>query len=223
MSKSASERLLERVKELQQDPFGVSCEDIARLSLDDGMIGDILECLSDPKDVPELKWGLWFTLGILKSNPPQSFLKWLVPRIPTWLKHRDGGVREGALEIFVPLRKNYKNYKKLMIGLLQDPSPVVRGRAVREYKTFLAGEDIPMLLHFKNDKYMTETEMGGPLLYAIRNDALAAIEALCGRQFTKSEKVEPSEADKMVYWWDWQPFLDSWNEKQNKWRFFNAM
>lgn len=216
MNKGASKRLIERVKRLQQDPFGVSCEDIARLPLDDGMISDILECLSDPEDVPELKWGLWFTLGILKSNPPQSFLKWLVPRIPTWLKHCDGGVREAALDIFVPLRKNYKNYEKLMIGLLRDPNPVVRGRALRESKTFLTRKDVPMLLHFQNDKYMTETKMGSPLLYAIRNDALAAIETLCGKQFTKGEKVEPCETDDMVYWWDWQPFLDWWNERQNR-------
>jgi len=67
---------------------------------------------------------------------------------------------------------------------------------------------------------MTETEMGSPLVYAIRNDALAAIESLCGKSFRKSEKVEPGEAGRMVYWWDWQPFLDWWGKRQSKWRFW---
>jgi len=62
---------------------------------------------------------------------------------------------------------------------------------LKEYRTFLTREDIPVLLTFQNDDYMTETEIGSPLIYAIRNDALVAIETLCGKPFTKTEKVKP--------------------------------
>jgi hypothetical protein len=142
-----------------------------------------------------------------------------MPKIPVWLKHRDGVVRERALDIFMRLRDNYKIYKEVMVGMLRDVNPVVRWRALREYKTFLTREDIPVLLDFQSDRYMTESSMGSPMIYAIRNDALEAIEDLCGKRFSKSEKVEPSEAEQLVYWWDWQPFLDWWNGQQRGWHF----
>jgi hypothetical protein len=216
MSKIASERLLERAKRVNPSSLGISAADIARIPLSDEMVSEITECLSKLDVVSELKWGLSFTLGVLDVNPPQDFLKWLLPKVPIWLKHQDWDVRERALEIFVRLRNNYKNYRESMVEVLQDPEAVVRWRALKEYRTFVSQEDISVLLHFQNDKYMSETEMGSPLVYAIRNDALAAIETLCGKPFRKSEKVGPGEAGRMVYWWDWQPFLDWWGKNQSK-------
>lgn len=220
MPKTASDRLIERANRVgAAGSVGISAADIARIPLTKEVIGEIEECLSSP-DVAELKWGLWFANGILDSNPPQEFLNGLLPRVPVWLKHENGSVRHAALEIFVRLRNNYNDYREVMLKVLRDTDAEVRWNALKEYRTFLTREDIPTLLAFQNDRYMTETEMGSPLVYAIRNDALAVIEKLCGKPFTKTEKVEPGEAGRMVYWWDWQPFLDWWGKRQSKWRFW---
>jgi len=107
-----------------------------------------------------------------------------------------------------------------MLEMLNDPEPTVRWEVLKAYQMFMKREDIPLLLDFQKDDYMSETEMGSPLIYPIRNQALTVIEALCQRQFAKTEKVEMSEAGLMVYWWDWQPFLDWWNKRRSKWRFW---
>jgi len=104
-----------------------------------------------------------------------------------------------------------------MLNCLKDTSADVRTHALAAYQTFLKHEDIPLLLDFQNDDYMSETEMGSPLVYTIRNQALAVIEALCHKQFTKTEKVKMVEGDQMAYWWDWKPFFDWWI-KRSKWR-----
>jgi len=218
MSKTASDRLIARANGVGAGSTGISAADIARIPLTAEVVTDIVECLSSP-NASELKWGLWFANGILSSNPPQDFLKWLITMLPGWLKHENWDVRNSALEVLVRLRDSYKNYRQLMLEMLKDPEPVVRWEALKAYQTFLGREDIPLLLRFQNDEYMTETEMGSPLIYAIRNDALAVIEVLCGKQFTKTEKVKPGEGSLMVYWWDWQPFLDWWQKRQSKWRF----
>jgi hypothetical protein len=170
--------------------------------------------------VSELKWGLWFANGILDSNPPQEFLKWLIPNLPGLLTHENWDIRNGTLKVFIRLRDNFKDYRQLMLKMLKDTEPTVRWEALKEYRTYLTQEDIPALLDLQNDRYMTETEMGSPLVYAIRNDALTIIETLCGKPFRKSEKVEPGDGGRMVYWWDWEPFLDWWEKRQSKWRFW---
>jgi len=220
MVKTASERLLERVNRVTPDSIGIR-DGIARIPLTPEVIGEIKECLSSA-NVSEVKWGLSFAEGYLDLKPPQEFLQWVLPRVPAWLKHANWDVRDSALEIFIRLRNSYGNYREVMLEMLQDPDEQVRWHALRQYRSFLTQDDIPALLAFQNDRYMTETEMGSPLVYAIQNDALAAIEDLCGKRFNKTEKVEPVEGSLMVYWWDWQPFLGWWKKQQGKGRFWRV-
>lgn len=154
----------------------------------------------------------------MNSNPGEEFLNWLFVRIPGWLKHENWDVRNRALDLFVRFRNNYSNYSKIMLEMLSDPDSGVRWDVLRNYKTFLTKEDIPALLTFQNDNYMSETEMNSPLIYAIRNDALKAIEDLCGKQFRKSERVEPGPDGLLVYWWDWALFLEWWEGQNRGWR-----
>jgi hypothetical protein len=217
MTRIASERLLWRINQAAPNAPGI-ISGIARVPLTDEVIGEIKECLLS-SEVSEVKWGISFASGILVLNPPREFLQWLLPMVPKWLTHADWEIRERGLEIFIRLRDNYKNYRELMLNMIKDPDASVRGLALRQNRTFLTKEDIPVLLEFQNDDYMTETEMGSPLIYALRNEALAAIEDLCGRQFRKSEKVKTVEGSLMVYWWDWQPVLEWWDKYKRK-RFF---
>jgi hypothetical protein len=70
---------------------------------------------------------------------------------------------------------------------------------------------------FQNDDYMTEIGMGGPLMHAIRDDALMAIEVLCTKPFRRSKISKEVERGLTVSWWDWQPFLDWWERQQPGW------
>jgi len=219
MNGSASQRLIDRVRKVVPKSLGIGDAEISCVPLTKEVIADIKECLSS-SEAYELKWGLTFAHGFLGSNPPEEFLNWLFIRIPEWLKHENWDVRNCSLDLFVRFRKTYENYREVMLGMLNDPEPTIRWEVLRHHKTFLQKEDIPALLRFQNDEYMSETEMNSPLIYAIRNHALTIIEDLCGKQFRKSEKVEPGPNGLLVYWWDWAPFLEWWEAQNRGWKFW---
>ena len=207
-----SDRLIERAKNCGATQLGIGQADISRIPISQEVIDEIVQCLSS-RDANEIKWGLWFANGILDSNPPQAFLKWLKPRIPDWMEHEKWDVRNQAMEIFVRLRDNYPDFRNMMLKRLGDESPSVRWDALKAHRAFIRRENIKNLLAFQNDPYMSETEMGSPLVYPLRNLALSIIEELCLKQFAKSERVEQGEGGRLVYWWDWQPFLDWWKRR----------
>jgi hypothetical protein len=180
------------------------------MPLTNDVVADIMECLRD-RDVFELKIGLFFAEGVLDSRPPQQLLLLLVDKLPKWITHENDDVREAALPIFVRLGENFRDYRTMMLARLADSVPMVRSLALGAYRTFLTRKDIPLLLRFQHDEYMSETSMGSPLIYPIRNQALAVIEALCGKTFTKHEEVRILEDNHTVYWWDWHPFLAWWS------------
>lgn len=218
---SPSDRLVKKVKFYQSSPVGYSIEDIGKIPITTELVKDIFECLRS-SDVSELKSGLWFAQGVLDSNPPKELLFFLVAELPKWMTSQDDNVRWRALSLLIRLRENFPNYRSLMIKCLQDVDPEVRIDALAAYSTFLTDKDIPILLEFQRDDYMSETSMNSPLVYLIRNQALEIIEQLCGQKFPKHENVKLLEIGQSVYWWDWKPFLDWWDSRQSKWRLWGA-
>ena len=216
---TASERLLERVRPFKGDSVGIGIEHIAKMPLSSEAVADIFECLRS-ENVSDLSWGLWFAQGVLDSNPPQELLRFLVRQLPKWIAHHQEALREHALPLLIRLRENFPGYRSMMLRCLKDPDPDVRTNALAAYETFLTEKDIPLLLEFEQDDYMSETSMNSPLIYAIRNQALAIIERLCGQKFPKHENVKAIEDGHTVYWWDWRPFLDWWEKQRRKWRFW---
>lgn len=212
---SSSDRLIEKAERYIGDSVGIGIEDIGKIPLTEEFLSDLFACLraTDPK---ELKWGLWFAQGILDSGPPDNFLQFLVSRIPSWLTHQNEDIREESLSLLIRLRENFDNYRSLMLHSLQDSNPSIRGEALQHFQTFLTSKDVPVLLKFKDDEYMSETSMGSPLIYPIRNQALAVIEALLGRKFSKNENVKVIDDAHTVYWWDWKSFLDWWEGQQKR-------
>ena len=209
MPQLASDRLLRRVRPYLTSPLGPSIEDVAEMPLTAEAVADISECLRS-SDISELKWGLWFAEGVLDSNPPRDLLCFLVAELPKWMKQENDDVRERALPLLIRLRDNFRDYRSLMLECLRDPSPDVRADALAAYATFLAAKDIPILMQFQQDDYMSETSMNSPLVYVIRNQALEIIERLCGQELPRHENVKALEDGHTVHWWDWQPFLDWW-------------
>lgn len=217
MAQSASDRLLDRVRPFKGDSVGISVAHINKMPLTTDAVADIFDCLrsDDPK---EFGWGLWFAQGVLDSNPPRELLLFLVAGLPKWISHEKDDVREVALPLLIRLRENFRDYRSLMFKCLKDRIPMVRSKALGAYRTFLTEDDIPLLMEFQNDEFMSETSMGSPLVYPIRNQALSVIETLCGKQFSKSEKVKALEDGLTVYWWDWTPFLQWWEKRRGKGR-----
>jgi hypothetical protein len=121
----------------------------------------------------------------------------------------------------IRLADNFSDYRSMMLRCLNDQNSTIRAEALAAYETFLTKKDIPLLLQFQDDKFMSETSMGGPLIYPIRNQALVIIEKLCGHLFLKHEKVQVLEGGGNVSWYDWKPFLDWWSVyKPMNWRFW---
>jgi hypothetical protein len=98
MPTPASDRLIERAKLAGAGSFGISAADIARIPLTEEVIDEISECLSS-RDPSEVKWGLYFAAGILDSNPPEQFLRWLMSKVPDWIKHENWDIRDEALAV----------------------------------------------------------------------------------------------------------------------------
>jgi len=220
VSKQASDRLIQRTRPFQGDAIGIALEDIAKIPVVADVVADIFECLRSP-DVSELKWGLWFAQGVIDSNPPKELLRFLVAELPKWMRHQNDDVRERALSLLIRLRENFPNYRSMMLECLKDSASGVRAETLAAYPTFLTAKDIPALMEFQHDDYMSETSMNSPLVYLIRNQALEIIERLCGQKFPKHENVKLLEDGHTVYWWDWKPILDWCNKRQSKWHFWD--
>ena len=109
--------------------------------------------------------------------------------------------------------------RKWLIQFLCDDSPFVRSEALGRCETFLEKDEVEPLLSFQNDVYLVEVSMHGPVHYVLRNSALGKIELLLGRQFPKHEMTKVIEGE-VVFWWDWNPFLNWWSKKKRKWHFW---
>jgi hypothetical protein len=211
----ASERLIQRARPFKGSSIGVGLEHIAKIPIGGELIQDILAALNSG-DSSELKWGLWFAQGVLSSKPPQEFLRYLVTMVPKWIQHEDFDVRCRTLGLLIPLRDNFLDYRSIMLKCLTDSNSEIRSRALGEFRTFLTRDDIPTLLPFQNDDYMSEASMGSPLIYPIRNQALAVIEELSQQTFSKHENVTALADGLTVYWWDWKSFLEWWQRGRPK-------
>ena len=90
----------------------------------------------------------------------------------------------------IRLRENFPGYRSMMLRCLKDPDPDVSTNALAAYETFLTEKDIPLLLEFQRDDYMSETSMNSPLIYAIRNQALAIIEQLLWADISEARECQ---------------------------------
>jgi hypothetical protein len=219
MPNDPSDRLIEKALPFKGDSLGIGLEAIAKIQLTRDVLDDVLECLRSAQS-SEIGWGLFFVRGLLDSDPPQELLRFLVEKLPSWTRSESEDVRERAVPLLVRLRSNFVDYRAMMLQCLKDANPVVRGRALNEYQTFLSAEDIPILLELRNDNYMSETSMYSPLIYPLRNKALSIIEHLSGKVFAKDENVKALDDGHTVYWWDWAACLEWWEHRKGKSRNF---
>jgi hypothetical protein len=196
--------------------YGIDLKDIYKIGLSQNVIDDIMMCLKS-EDVSDISEGFYFLTGFLRKyslkNFGNPFVTFLINRVPELLNHKEKIIHYKALDYFVMLRSHYPNYREKMLTYLSDDDLGYRQIALLVYETYCKSKEIEPLLKFKNDDYASEISMNSYLVYKLRNLALKKIERLSGKNFRKYEKVEPREGT-LVYWNDWEPFLEWWANQQ---------
>jgi hypothetical protein len=215
-----SARLIKRAEKFERSEVGIGLESVSKIQWDKNVLADLLACL-DSDDPKEIRWGLWFFQGFIESGRlPETALKELQKRLPLLVEqHPETDVREFLVPCLALAGRHFPEYRKWMLGFLSDESVSVRSAALARCNSFLKRGEIDPLLPFQNDPYMGEISMYGPIHFMLRNAALKNIEALVGKQFPKHELTELHKGE-VVFWWDWQPFLDWWGRRQRGWRFW---
>lgn len=222
MNATASQRLIKLVP--REDPSfpAISLEDVAKVQVDAKMRTDIMQCLYDV-DPAEIFWGLWFCEALLSLGKLDNRMRdALIQQIPSFLKSGNVKIRSAVVPIVIKLREELPEYRDWMLQCLRDTDPTVRWDVLMNSQTFLKPREIEPLLAFKDDDYLTETSMGSPLVYILRNEALERIEKNIGKTFERRQLSEIVEGGETAFWWDWKPFLEWWDKRQNKWQFWKS-
>jgi hypothetical protein len=219
---TASERLVQRVPMKDPSSCGISYEETANIQVDEQVRADILSCLYDVNP-SEVRWGLWFCESLLMAGKLDDHIEnALIQQIPSLLKSEDPKLRGEVVRVVVKLRGQLPEYRDWMLQCLRDSYSSVRNHALLNSQTFLKPKEIEPLLAFEKDDYLTETSMGSPLVYLLRNEALDRIEKSLGKTFQRQQLSEVVKGGETAYWRDWKPFLDWRNNHWGRWCFWRA-
>jgi hypothetical protein len=187
MNSSASARLLTLAEAIEPPSPGISLDVVGKIKMDERVRADILTCLYDVNPL-EVSWGLWFCEGLIMADKLDGAIaQALLQQIPFLLKSGNSKVRSDVVSVLIKLRSRLPKYRDWMLQCLRDSYPTVRMAALLNSQTFLKAKEIDPLLTFKEDDYLTETSMGSPLVYLLRNEALDRIEQSIGRTFERKQ------------------------------------
>ena len=213
MTESIQQRLLRRAKPYQTSKLGPSLNDIAQMELSEALYDDLRLGLQSG-DFDATKSALFFCQGLLQRPANARIFKLLESEIPSLLCSEIPYLRGYVVPLVVAAREYLPNFRETMLKLLADPDHAVRTAALLASDTFLRRGEIAPLIPFQWDTSVSETEaMGGPWRYIFRDEALLRIENLASKSFRKFESSE-STGGRIVFWWDWQPFIDWWAANQ---------
>src|SRR5205807_9276341 len=203
------QRLLRRARPYQTSKLGPSIDDISNIDVTKEVVDDLRLGLQSG-DFDATKCALFFCQGLLQRSTSPKLFDLLQLEIPNLLRSEVPYLRGYVVPVTVAARQHLPNFRATMLGLLADPDHAVRTAALLATDTFLQKGEIEPLILFQSDTSVSETEaMGGPWRYVFRDEALFRIEKLAGRSFRKYESSEIN-GERVVFWWDWQPFLDWW-------------
>jgi hypothetical protein len=208
-----SAKLTDRLKSIRAYPVGLSADDVLRLSLTPDLAEDILKCLAS-SDIVDQQMALFFTDSLIRPGSiGQEQQRNLVAQIIRLSKATGKRVQAPSYKLLARFSSEVPDYRAMMLNGLENPDPMVRKEALLAYGSYCRAKEVAPLEAFENDSYVTETNMGGPLVYEIRNLALETIERVIGRTFQKSEKSEARASGEVAFWWDWTPY-HAW---KNRW------
>jgi hypothetical protein len=190
--------------------LGISPQDIARISVDPALVGELQECLRSDDDV-DVTFGLYF-IEHLRPRPDfclvaEPAFEDFASLIRDCLSHPHPRVRADAIGAFVAFRDCYDGYEAVMRALLRSPDSEARCAALRAAPTFVSPRELDVLLPLRNDPLFGETEgMGGPRRYLLRDYALKVAEHIAGRKFDNGDNLEQREG-LTLSWRSWAAFV----------------
>ena len=218
MSQTPHERLFEHSNPFQTGKFGPSIEDIGCIPITNILLADLANALQS-NDTTDRDVALFFCEALLVKHPQSAeLIAAVAPIIYKFICSDDKFLPYSAVPAFIHLKDRFKDYRERMLQFLTNSESAACTRALEASETFLYPNEIQPLIAFQNDTEVSETEkMGGPWRYMRRDMALGKIERMIGQSFAKYESSESKE-DKVIFWWDWAPFLEWWNKQHGKWR-----
>jgi hypothetical protein len=204
-----SDRLKDRLNGIRAYPVGLSADDVRQLQLTADLMDDILSSLASD-DLVDQQIALFFAevlvwpqqIGALRE-------KTFVSRIVELCRRPTNPVQSSALHLVSRYHAEVPDFRPLMMNGLLSTDPMVRKEALLAYELYCHPKEVVPLEGFERDDYLTETAMGGPLIYELRNLALETIEHVIRKQFRKTEKTEAQPTGEVAFWWDWAPY-HSW-------------
>jgi hypothetical protein len=202
---------------------GIAPQDIARISVDSALVGELQECLRSDDDL-DVAFGLYFSVHLrLRTDfrtVAESAFADLASLIGDCLAHPNPRVRVDAISAFAAFRDCYDGYEAVMRALLRAPDPEARRVTLRAASTFVSPGELEVLLPLRSDPLFGETGgMGGPLRYLLRDYALEIAEHIAGRQFDNGDNLERREGF-TISWRSWAAFI-RWLESRKHRRAFD--
>ena len=215
------QRLFARIP-LRGSRIGISAQDIAGISVNPALVGELKECLQSDDDV-DVGFGLYFCEHLrLRTDfclVAESALEDLASLIRDCLMDPNPRVRADAIGAFVAFRDCYDGYEAVMRALLRSPDSEARRAALRAAPTFVSPSKLDVLLPLRNDPLFGETGgMGGPQRYELRDFALEIAEHIAGRPFDSGDNLEQLEG-LTISWRSWAAFV-RWLESSKQRRAF---
>lgn len=206
-------KLRRLVAGLEGSTSALMAADIRKLRVDESLLGALEESFaSDRRE--DLSLGFLFLNVLLEENRPSAFptkfYESLIPRVRVLLRHESSYVRSRALELFVWLRKNYPDYKAVMMEHLRSDDLGARKVALANYETYADPKEISPLVEFSSDGYAADYAMNSPMFYELRDAALQKISGISGVNFCGSRLNESHEGT-TVSWYDWSDFYKWWD------------
>jgi len=202
--------------------IGISPQDIAGVSVDPALVGELKECLRSNDD-SDVVFGLYFCEHLRPRTDfrlvAESAFEDLASLIRDCLAHPNPRVRADAIGAFAAFRDSYDGYGAVMRALLRSPDSEARRPALRAASTFVSPSELDVLLPLRNDPLFGETGgMGGPLRYVLRDYALEIAEHIAGRPFDSGDNLERREG-LIKSWRSWAAFV-RWLESRKHRRAF---
>ena len=218
------ERLFARIPAPRASKYGIGADDILRVPVSPELVRDLLDCLRSDDEL-DLIFGLFFAEHLRDradfANLAEPSIPDLAAAIRSALTHPSSRVRPAAVDALVAFRTSYDDYATVMRDQLAADDSQTRRAALAAGPTYLAAQDLGVLLPFRNDSEVSETGgMGGPLRYTTRDLALEVAERIAGREFPAGDCFERLDGS-LVSWRSWSAFT-GWLDSKKKWRFFRT-
>lgn len=171
MSNTVSRKLAQVLEEtLGNSPLGITLETAAALQWTEETRCVILAAL-ECEDTLENSLALFViraVSGKIHNQNAADFLARIKTGIFKFLHHEDDRLRTDAMEAFAEFSQVCSDAREVFLNGLKDESPLVRLATLKAWRLFLKPTDIELLEQFSSDSYETESGMGGPVCFPIR-------------------------------------------------------